>query len=137
MTLVASAKLSDYTSLRQDELHANLVDYRHIFAKVSNDLHEKLCLAKIKADSELLIPYRNKMKVGKAMSGIFAVPEISDRERWVNGDSKLYEKSYTPRQGWDESCKKMVENGDANLIIPAMFEDESAGWEDSGKDWDY
>ncbi len=43
----------------------------------------------------------------------------------------VLEKSYiilksktSPRKGWEKSFKKMHENGDDNLIIPDIFEDE-------------
>lgn len=29
-----------------------------------------------------------------------------------------------PRQGWEESFKKMAENGDDELLIPDVFDDE-------------
>lgn len=29
-----------------------------------------------------------------------------------------------PRQGWNESFKEMAENGDDELVIPDVFEDE-------------
>ena len=31
----------------------------------------------------------------------------------------------SPRKGWDKSFKMMNENGDDNLIIPDVFEDEN------------
>lgn len=48
----------------------------------------------------------------------------------VNENSILLKKTNeTPRKGWAEACKKMSKNGNDQLLIPDVFEDETfEGW---------
>ena len=33
-----------------------------------------------------------------------------------------------PRQGWAEAAKEMAQNGDDELLMPVVFEDEDLSW---------
>lgn len=44
----------------------------------------------------------------------------------VNENNILLKKSSeVPRKDWAEACKKMAKNGDDQLLIPDVFEDET------------
>ena len=48
-----------------------------------------------------------------------AVELILEKDHLVIKPKKL------PRQGWEKAFKKMNENGDDNLLLPDVFEDEN------------
>ncbi len=52
-------------------------------------------------------------------------------EMELNENRIIISKKDEPREGWFEACKKMHENGDDNLIIPDVFEDENL------EDWEW
>ncbi|MBA4300041.1 antitoxin MazE [Algoriphagus alkaliphilus] len=51
--------------------------------------------------------------------------QIGEKVEIILEDNQIVLKPIkTPRQGWAEAFKKMHENGDDELLIPDVFEDE-------------
>lgn len=63
--------------------------------------------------------------------GIRLAKTLLEKENITDTVELILEKDYLilkpkkPREGWEEAFKKMHENGDDQLIIPDVFDDEN------------
>lgn len=72
-----------------------------------------------------VIPIGNSKGI-RIPKGVLNQCQISDRvELSVKGDKIILEPlNRSPREGWAEMAGKMHENGDDELLIPDVFDDE-------------
>jgi antitoxin MazE len=64
--------------------------------------------------------------------GIRLSKTVLEKYNFTDAVELVLEKDYlvikpkkSPRQGWEKAFKKMHENGDDNLLLPDLFEDEN------------
>lgn len=65
------------------------------------------------------------IRIPKAVLDKYQIKDSVDVE--MRDDALILKPVHNPREGWEEQFRQMHENGDDQLLIPDVFEDET--WE--------
>lgn len=63
--------------------------------------------------------------ISKAMLNQLNIEPKDELELFIEGDKICIRKVKSPREGWEEAFQQMHKNGDDQLLIDDVFEDEN------------